>query len=566
MKRTGGTWSSELDAAVEEVAARRAAWAELDIEGRAALLDRMVVDTGRVASSWVEVECARKGVPVDSPAAGEEWFIGPLVTVRHLRLLRDTLTAIARRGGPDLPGVHTLADGSVAVRVFPTDAYDRLLFMGVTGETWLQPGIDVADARAAAGGLYRQGGSRPAGVGVVLGAGNTSCIPACDVLWQLFGENRVVVLKLSPLTTTLAPILESAFGALVEGGFLRIVQGGAAQAQHLVEHRLVDAVHLTGGAATYDAIVFGAGVDGAGRKARGQPRLTKPVLAELGNVTPLIVVPGPWSSRDVGYQAEHVATGVAHNAGCNCVSTRVMLTPRGWDRREDLLEALRGVLRDLPNRVGYYPGSAGALAGLVQDHPRTELLGGGPAGSLPWGLLPGLDPIEGKALCQTETFAPVLIEVALNGSSPAAFVEDAVRYCNQDISGTLGVTLAVHPASMLDPATAAAVQHAITDLRYGTVAVNIWAASAFGLVSPAWGAYPSDDPSDIQSGHGFVHNTYLLPRPRKTVMKAPWYPVPKPAWWVTHRHSLRALAAATRLNANPDPRILPGLFATALRG
>ena len=104
-------------------------------------------------------------------------------------------------------------------------------------------------------------------------------------------------------------------------------------------------------------------------------------------------------------------------------------------------------------------GSAEALAGLVQDHPRTELLGGGPAGSLPWGLLPGLDPIEGKALCQTETFAPVLIEVALDGSSPATFVEEAVRYCNQDVDGTLGVTLAVHPASMLDPATAAAVRH-----------------------------------------------------------------------------------------------------------
>jgi aldehyde dehydrogenase (NAD(P)+) len=91
-------------------------------------------------------------------------------------------------------------------------------------------------------------------------------------------------------------------------------------------------------------------------------------------------------------------------------------------------------------------------------------------------------------------------------------------------------------------------------------------AHQFGLACRHWGAYPSNDPSHIQSGHGFVHNTYLLPRPRKTMMHARWHPVPQPAWWVTHRHSLPALAAATRLNADPDPRILPGLFALALRG
>ena len=128
------------------------------------------------------------------------------------------------------------------------------------------------------------------------------------------------------------------------------------------------------------------------------------------------------------------------------------------------------------------------------------------------------------------------------------------------------MTLVVHPRSLADPATAQAVERAVEDLRYGVVAVNIWSASAFGLVSPPWGAFPSDDLEDTQSGRGFVHNTYLLDRPQKTVMRAPFRSRPKPPWFVTHSRSREALAAATHLNATPDPRILPGLLASAVRG
>lgn len=150
--------------------------------------------------------------------------------------------------------------------------------------------------------------------------------------------------------------------------------------------------------------------------------------------------------------------------------------------------------------------------------------------------------------------------------TPVDFIEQAVSLCNERMWGTLGATLLVHPGSLADPATAAAVERAITDLRYGTVAVNVRAASAFGLVSPPWGGFPSDDPTDTQSGRGFVHNTYLLTQPQKTVMRAPFRARPKPPWFVTHRRSREALAAATRLNATPDPRILPGLLAAAVQG
>ena len=80
--------------------------------------------------------------------------------------------------------------------------------------------------------------------------------------------------------------------SLIGAGVLRIVQGGAAVGQHLTGHARIDEVHITGSDKTYDAVVFGTGPEGQRRKEADQPVLDKPVTAELGNVSPVIVVPG----------------------------------------------------------------------------------------------------------------------------------------------------------------------------------------------------------------------------------------------------------------------------------
>ncbi len=53
---------------------------------------------------------------------------------------------------------------------------------------------------------------------------------------------------------------------------------------------------------------------------------SKHITAELGNVTPYIVVPGgdvAWSQSDIEYHASTVATALAHNAGHNCIALEV---------------------------------------------------------------------------------------------------------------------------------------------------------------------------------------------------------------------------------------------------
>ena len=44
---------------------------------------------------------------------------------------------------------------------------------------------------------------------------------------------------------------------LVEAGYVAFAYGGAEQGKFLCHHKLVEKVHLTGSASTYDAIVWG---------------------------------------------------------------------------------------------------------------------------------------------------------------------------------------------------------------------------------------------------------------------------------------------------------------------
>lgn len=59
----------------------------------------------------------------------------------------------------------------------------------------------------------------------------------------------------------------------------------------------------------------------------GKPLLNKPISAELGSVTPCIVVPPPkgtqWTQEQMRVQAHNVAAGLLHNCGHNCLGLEV---------------------------------------------------------------------------------------------------------------------------------------------------------------------------------------------------------------------------------------------------
>lgn len=557
----------DIDAAVAAVSARRAEWQRLGVARRIELLDRMIADTYAVARRWVQAECERKRIAFDSPASEEEWGTGPWCVLSNMRQLRATLRDIERGGRPRLPGaVRTVNGDRVCARIFPREAYDRAIYTGLAGEVWMPPGVSAAEVQATVGGMYRAGARRQSRVGAILGAGNLSAIALMDVIYKMFAEDEVVVLKLNPLTNHLRAVFSEALRAVIDGSYLRIVQGGADEARYLVHHPAIDAVHLTGSDKTHDSIVFGTGTDAAARKAENRPLLDKPISSELGNVTPVIIVPGRWSRSEFDFHAQMLASTLAQAGSYECVTPGVLVTPAGWSGREKLLGALRAILRQTANRFAYYPGAEERFSLFTGAHPEAELLGARDPGSLPWALIAGVDPGSEEVVFATDPFAPVLAETPLAASSVADFIDRAVSFCNDRLWGTLATAVIARPLSLRSPETKAAFVRGIATLRYGTIVVNGPTFYGFSLVSPPWGAFPGHELSNIQSGRGVVHNTYLLTNTEKTVLRVPFRTMPKPPWYVTHRRCHEVFDRLTGFEAAPSPAKLPGIFWAAMRG
>ena len=555
------------DQAVADVKAKADAWLHVTIGERQSILGELIRDTLAASERWVEAGVAAKGITPGTPQEGEEWLGGPMVVIRNLRLLVKSLRDIEEKGAPQLPGpVRQLPNGQTVAKVFPASIFDTLLFTGFEAEIWMQPGVTPADLASTQGVIYRGPKSDPK-VALVLGAGNVSSIGPMDALYKLFVEDQVVVLKMNPVNEYTGPFIAEAFDALVRRGFLRIVYGGVAQGAHLCQHAGVDEIHITGSDKTHDAIVFGVGDEGRKNKANKTPRNTKRITSELGNVSPVIVVPGPWSPKDVDFQGANLASMLTNNAGFNCNATRVIINHEGWGQRQELLGAIGKVFAATPARDAYYPGAEQRFKAFMADHEDRAKQYGGGAGKLPWTIISDLDADNEQDICfTTEAFCSVTSEVTLSAASTVEYIRKAVDFCNDQVWGTLNSAIIVHPKSLKDPAVREAVEQAVADLRSGTVAVNHWPALAYGFGTTTWGAFPGHDMYDIRSGVGVVHNSYLFDKPQKTVVRGPFRVQPKPPWFVTNKKSHEIARKITHFEAYPSVFKLPSIIWSAMRG
>jgi acyl-CoA reductase-like NAD-dependent aldehyde dehydrogenase len=560
------TSRADLDAAVEAVSRAKDAWTATPVRDRIALLERCLHNYIRTADAVVATGCAARGIEPDAIESGEEWIAGPLAVVRQLRLLIRSLRDIEREGRPSLPrdAVHRAPTGELAVTVFPRDRYERLMFPGTRMDVWLQPGVTEATLPDTMAPAYR--GERPPGrVVAVLGAGNVASIAPTDVLHKLIVEHAAVVLKMHPVNAYLGPLLERAFEPLIAPGYLRIVYGDVAEGQHLVHHPQVYAVHLTGSAAVHDRIVWGETADEqARRRLARSPKLAKPVTSELGCVTPVIVMPGTWSEGALQYHAEHVATMVAHGASTTCIAAKVLVTWWGWPQRQAFLDRVAAVLAAQRPRASYYPGAADRYEAFITTYPQARRLCEAPKGALACAAIYDIAPDDPSDLAfHTEAWSPVLAETPLPSTGEREFLADAVRFCNERLFGTLSAHLIVDPDARARHG--AAVDAAVADLRYGTVAVNHWSGLNFVLGAGPWGACPGHTIDDVGSGIGWVHNPFMFDRPLKTVVWGPFTSRPKPPWFVTHRRGHVVGRGMTTFEAARKWWKVPGIAWAALR-
>ena len=555
----------ELDTTIGDLQERAPAWLALPLERKIELAESALEGTLRVADRQVAAALEAKGLDPDSPRAGEDWFAGPYIQVRTLRLLIRTLERIRSYGEVRVPSrfVRRLPNGQLAVRVFPDDLLDSILYRGFTADVWMEPGVTRDNLAEHVGMVYRDADPRP-GVSLVLGAGNVASIPTLDAVHKLYAEGRVVLLKLNPVNEYLGPLIEESFAELIDAGFLALAYGGGEVGSYLCHHEGVDDVHITGSSRTHDLIVFGGGAAGARRKRENRPLLDKPITSELGNVSPIILVPGEWSDADLDFHAENLATQMTQNGGFNCNAAKVIVTWRDWPQRRQLLGRLRKALTRLPARPAYYPGAEERFERFIAAYPAAEQLGVRRPGVLPPALVTGLSPDDDGPAYAEESFCSFTVETPLGGDDPRAFLSSAVTFCNERLHGTLNAGLVVHPATRRQ--LGGAIERAVEELRYGSVAINHWPAMSYGLGATTWGAFPGHALNDVQSGRGFVHNTWLFERPQKSVVDGPFRVVPKPAWFVTHGAAGRVGRELTSLEADRSLLRLPSIFWNALSG
>lgn len=572
MQAPESTARPEIDAGLERLKAAAPRFARATIGERLALLRSMLDGYVAVAEESVRAGCRRKGIDPSSPLAAEEWLAGPTIVVRNLRLLVETLTRLERGQDPiESARVRATPDGRAVVDVFPASGLDKLLFAGFSAEVWMKPGVKASEVPARAAAHYRTPPEKRQGkVALVLGAGNVAAIPPTDVLYKMFVEGKVCVLKMNPVNAHVGPFVERAFARAIAEDLLTVVYGGADVGAYLVSHPAVDEIHITGSDKTHDLMVWGPpGPEREARKARKAPLLEKEITSELGNVSPVIVVPGPYSDAELAFQGESVCAAIANNASFNCNSAKMLVQPKGWAGADKLHRALADALAKTPVRKAYYPGAEERWRELTEAHPTVERYGAAEPGTLPWAIIRGLDPerADEKAF-RMEPWCSLISEVSLGSADPAAFLAAAVAWCNERLWGTLSATIIVHPKSLEEPRVRAALDQAVRDLRYGTVAINHWPALGFAWGTTPWGGHPSSTLEDIQSGRGWVHNTYMLADDdiEKVVIRGPLVVRPKPPWFARHRTADKVGQRLVELEARPSLLKLPGILFDALRG
>lgn len=551
--------SRTLGAAVV-VRSRASEFARLAPEQRVSLLRSVMVRTAAVATDWVREACTRKSIAFDSPVSGEEWLGGPAVVVRNCRLLAESWGRIAQG---QLPHQHLKMRGdgdTVKIDVFPASGFDAALFAGFRCTV-------TARRLDPQSGPFLPDGGRTC---LVLGAGNVSSIPAMDVLHKMFVEGRTCVLKMNPVNAYVGPFIEKAFAPLISRGYLKVVYGGADIGKALCEHVCIDEIHITGSEETHDLIVWGPkGPERERRKRANDPVCRKPVTSELGNVSPVIIVPGEYREHELLFMARNVATMVANNASFNCNAAKMLVTCAGWKQREAFLDAVHLALMGTPLRVPYYPGARDRYQKLLEGRDADYI--GTPADrsgeALQWAMVCGLNPADrSDPLFRTEPFCGILSETALPASDLGTFVHEAVRFCNETLWGTLNASLMIDPRTEKTREGLGALLGAIDHLAYGTVAVNHWPALGYGFVSPPWGGAPGATPADVRSGIGWVHNTFMLRGVIKSVVRGPLTVAPVPAWFCGNRMTHVIGQKMTSFEQAPSWLKVPGIAAAALRG
>ena len=491
---------------------KKQAWAQASSAEKAELLEKCLANMVDVADDVAKVTVKVKGSY--ESGLGEELAAWSSCC----NIVRETIKAVKADYKPSGVKTRLLKESNqVVCETFPRGLMG-LVFLGMKGEVWLQPGKEFKQGRPES--------SDDGSLWLVLGAGNQVPALVGDITHCMFMCNSTVILKMNPVNDFLGSMLEASFEPLISKGYLQIVYGGAEVGKTLVEHPLTEEIHMTGSDRTFDAITWQGKQKPKDKKTI--PPFTKPIHAELGCVTPYIILPGNWSKEDLDSQAKQCVSGKTHNSGHNCVALEVLILPENWHLREKFMERIKFHLEKSEKRVAWYPHSKSNYERFLSKFPEAHQFGefNEETGQTPWVLASGLTPETAGA--QSEHWCGVLQEVRVKSRSLADYVEQVADFCNNKLWGDLSCAVFVDPKTQ--KRSKAEVDYLIRSLKYGGIAVNLPTHIAFAIPTLTWGGYPGHTIYDIQSGNACVHNTSCLLDTQKSVIYGPWKAPIYPVW------------------------------------
>ena len=503
----------------------------------ASMLEETISNIKEVAFFWATICSDNKGT-TKTPAEGEEWLGGPFASVLATQYYIKSLT-----NDDDLVEKKYNSEEN-SYKVFPNSFTERITFPFIDAKVIFNKSMSFEDINKYRGFSKRY--DIDPSITLVLGAGNFSSIPYLDVLYHLITRKSVILLKLNPVNEYLKPVFEKVFQNFIERGYIIVTTGNIDESKYMANHPGISNIHLTGSDKTFEDIVYGRELTEKERKSKSLSKINnKPITSELGNVTPIIIHPGKWSTSDIKYQARKIVTAKLNNNGFNCIAAQVVVLPDGWGQTDTLIKFVKHYMSKARERKAYYPESIERLEKLEKDkgYERVNALTCN---------TPHLTR-EIKAYSKfeiDEVWSSTIYFKKIEYTSIEDFANKAIDYCNDELWGNLGVSVIIkdHDRKFNEHIT----NTYIDKLNYGTVAINEWAAIGYIIPQLPWGGFPGNRENDIQSGQSVVHNSMLFESPLKGVVNTKFRisRIIDPPWFVTNKKARRLFRNLTYYQIN----------------
>lgn len=588
MSSTKATTPTSTREQLTRLASRQGAWSTLPAADKLALLrqvqNRLSAYGGYQTACNVAVQ-ETMGLPLHTVEGSWQRNMEVLSFVSSFKItLEYLINAYAVFAGEQAPPATPIVDkgnGQYAVQVFPLNKDEKTGPLAATvGEAYMDPAHvkSVDDIKTFDWSLVQEAGQQ-GGAAVVLGAGNFGILTFCDCFAVMFRYNRVVMIKHHPLREYQDDPIRYIMAPLIDAGYLDTSMDADFDRQAVYDKSLVSLVHMTGGKATHDAIVWGpTEAERAKRRKQNKPLLQAQMSSELGCVTPWIMTPGVYTDAELKGQVRQIAKATIVNASCACNAPKVLMVAHDWKQKDEFLDLLMEFFKTTPSPVAYYPGiqerwqtfkdnvTTGSVREVACQLNVQERQLHTPKMQKEPVLLPflmhsmdvdlstpqGVKAAAAECAFQNEPFCPVFTICTIQSTtSPQEFMQTAVKICNQHIFGTLSVMMSAPAPLLNDPM----VNEACANLRYGTVSVNAWSAFAYNCKGLPWGAHPGEDLKAIQSGIGSVNQYCFMPHVVKGVIKFDSKGVPDIMFPDETRATAHTLGALSNLLLHP------GIFA-----